>query len=79
MGDAAAPTLSFIVPPRRQGRFVVLRESVTTSGRKLRAYSGRELLVVLLGLAMRGRRGVSRRAGLDIWYGPRRCDPADRG
>jgi hypothetical protein len=27
---------------RRQGRFVILREPVTTSGRKLRAYSARE-------------------------------------
>jgi hypothetical protein len=32
---------------RRQGRFVVLREHVTTSGRKLRAYSTREVLGLL--------------------------------
>ena len=36
---------------RRQGRFLILRESVTTSGRKLRAYSGREALAILLRLA----------------------------
>src|SRR5216684_3740008 len=29
---------------KRQGRFVVLKGSVLTSGRKLRAYSGREIL-----------------------------------
>src|SRR5215831_11627716 len=32
---------------RRQGRFVVLRETVTTSGRKLRAYSSREVLGIM--------------------------------
>lgn len=60
---------------RRQGRFVVLRESVTTSGRKLRAYSGREVLRVLLRLALSGSNAVRRRETLEIWYGERRADP----
>jgi len=60
---------------RRQGRFVILRECVTTSGRKLRAYSGREALAVLVRLALGGPNGVRRREGLDIWYGERRKDP----
>jgi len=60
---------------RRQGRFVVLRESVTTSGRKLRAYSGREFLGIMLRLALAGRKGVRRREGLGNWYGERRADP----
>jgi glycosyltransferase involved in cell wall biosynthesis len=60
---------------RGQGRFVVLRESVTTSGRKLRAYSGREVLRVLLRLAVSGSNAVRRRETLDIWYGERRPDP----
>jgi glycosyltransferase involved in cell wall biosynthesis len=59
----------------RQGRFVVLREAVSTSGRKLRAHSGFELVGTLLRLAVGGRRAMSRRAGLDIWYGNRRKDP----
>ena len=59
----------------RRGRFVVLRESVTTSGRKLRAYSARELLGVLGRLALRGPNSVRRREGLDMWYGDRRPDP----
>jgi glycosyltransferase involved in cell wall biosynthesis len=59
----------------RVGRFVVLREAVTTSGRKLRAYSGREVLGTLLRLALSGGRAVRRREGLDIWYGERRADP----
>jgi len=60
---------------RRQGKFVVLRESVTTSGRKLRAYSGREVLGVMARLAFSGAKSVRRREGLDVWYGERRADP----
>ena len=58
-----------------RGRFVVLRESVLTSGRKLRAYSGREVLLLLAKLAVRGASAVRRREGLEIWYGERRADP----
>jgi glycosyltransferase involved in cell wall biosynthesis len=60
---------------RHQGRFVVLRETVLTSGRKLRAYSAWEILRVLSRLALLGRRGVRDRRGLEIWYGARRADP----
>jgi glycosyltransferase involved in cell wall biosynthesis len=60
---------------KRQGRFVVLRAGVLTSGRKLRAYSGRELFGALWQVARQGRRGVQRREGLEIWYGERRNDP----
>jgi glycosyltransferase involved in cell wall biosynthesis len=59
----------------RQGRFVVLREAVTTSGRKLRAYSAREVLGLLGRLALSGPKSVRRRHGLEIWYGERRNDP----
>jgi glycosyltransferase involved in cell wall biosynthesis len=57
---------------RRHGRFVILRESVVTSGRKLRAYSAWEILSILGRLAVTGTR---KRQGLDIWYGARRDDP----
>jgi glycosyltransferase involved in cell wall biosynthesis len=60
---------------RRQGRFVVLREQVSTSGRKLRAHSGRETLGTLLHLAFGGRKAMAQRKGLEIWYGKRRKDP----
>ncbi len=60
---------------RRHGRFVILREFVTTSGRKLRAHSGREILGILLRLAVGGPNSVRRRESLDIWYGERRPDP----
>jgi glycosyltransferase involved in cell wall biosynthesis len=59
----------------RQGRFVILRESVVTSGRKLRAYSGWEILATFTRLAARGRGAVRRREGMELWYGPRREDP----
>ena len=59
---------------KRQGRFVVLRETVTTSGRKLRAYSGREVLRMVGRLVRSGNAG-QRREGLELWYGDRRPDP----
>jgi len=62
---------------QRQGQFVVLRERVLTSGRKLRAYSGREILFTLGALLVRGSRSVESRDGLEMWYGPRRSDPMD--
>ena len=63
---------------RRQGRFVVLREAVTTSGRKFRAYSAGEVLGTMVRLALSGGRSIRRREGLDIWYGERRPDPESR-
>lgn len=60
---------------RRQGRFVILRDCVTTSGRKLRAHSGREILGLLARLALAGPKSVRQRQGLEIWYGERRMDP----
>lgn len=60
---------------RRRGKFVVLRESVITSGRKLRTHSAREVLGVMGRLALSGGKSVRRRQGLEIWYGERRTDP----
>jgi hypothetical protein len=56
---------------KRHGRFVVLRQSVVTSGRKLRAHSAREILTSLLRIGMRGPRAVRDRRALALWYGPR--------
>ncbi len=61
----------------RQGRFVVLSKSVTTSARKFRAYSTRELLTSMFRIAIRGPKGMQRREGLELWYGERRSDPPD--
>jgi glycosyltransferase involved in cell wall biosynthesis len=67
----AAEELFFAQRLKRQGRFVVLPEFVTTSGRKARDHSAWELLSPLARIAWRGRKSVCRRDGLEIWYGPR--------
>jgi glycosyltransferase involved in cell wall biosynthesis len=56
---------------KRAGRFVVLRESVITSGRKLRAHSAREILTSLARIGFSGRRAVRDRKALGLWYGER--------
>ena len=63
---------------KRQGEFVILRESVLTSGRKVRTYSGGEILKSALRVAFAGRAGVRDRSRLDLWYAPRRPDPNER-
>jgi glycosyltransferase involved in cell wall biosynthesis len=53
---------------KRVGRFVILPEPVVTSGRKLRNYSGWEILGIMARLAARGWPGLRSRKGLEIWY-----------
>jgi glycosyltransferase involved in cell wall biosynthesis len=60
---------------KRQGRFVILRETVTTSGRKVRAHSGWEVWRALGNAALHMLGVVRGRRGLDAWYGGRRHDP----
>ena len=60
---------------KRQGRFVILREFVITSARKLRTRSAFQLLWVGLRLALGGGQSIRQRDGLEYWYGPR--DPKD--
>jgi glycosyltransferase involved in cell wall biosynthesis len=60
---------------RNHGRFVVLREAVTTSGRKLRTHSSVEMLKILARLALRGTQAVKQREGMELWYAARRADP----
>ena len=62
---------------RNHGRFVVLRQAVTTSGRKLRTYSGVEVLKILARMALRGTNAVKQRQGMELWYAKRRHDPRD--
>jgi glycosyltransferase involved in cell wall biosynthesis len=60
----------------RQGRFVVLREYAVTSGRRLRAYSTRELMGLLARVLVFGKSGVRQRKRVHLlWYGERRPDP----
>lgn len=60
----------------KHGRFVVLKESVVTSGRKLRTYSGKEMFGTMIRIALGGRRALRDRRALGMWYGPRREDPS---
>jgi glycosyltransferase involved in cell wall biosynthesis len=60
---------------KRHGKFVVLRQAVTTSGRKLRTHSVREMLIVIGRVAFRGPKAVKQRHGMDLWYAERREDP----
>jgi GT2 family glycosyltransferase len=60
---------------RRVGRFVVLRESVVSSARKLRTFSGLEFARFCLAALTRGPGIVKSRDHLDLWYGARRHDP----
>ena len=63
---------------RRHGRLVILRETVWTSGRKLRTHSGWEIARLLFFVLRRGPRALRSRERLDIWYGRRRIDPEGR-
>lgn len=56
----------------RQGRFVILREAVRTSARKLRTFSAWEHLRLAVRFAFRGRGMLRSRDELGLWYGKRR-------
>ena len=62
---------------RNLGRFVVLRQAVTTSGRKLRTHSGVEVLKIAARMALLGTGAVKQRQGMELWYAKRRRDPRD--
>jgi glycosyltransferase involved in cell wall biosynthesis len=71
----AAEELIFTNALKRVGKFVIPPAMVVTSGRKLRAYSGFEILWTLLKISIRGTRSCRGRNGLEVWYGQRRADP----
>lgn len=66
----------------RHGRFVMLRQTVTTSSRKLRTHPITDQLRLIWRLARHGRHILKSRQDLDLWYGERRhdshCTVADR-
>jgi len=62
---------------KQQGRFVVVRTPVLTSGRKLRTYSGREMLALCWSAMKSGGGFVRDRKSLELWYGERRPDRRD--
>src|ERR1019366_7051041 len=68
----AAEDAVFVAALKRQGRFVILPETVVTSGRKVRAHSFLSLAGQLTRLVLRGPRGLRTRRGLEYWYEPER-------
>ena len=60
---------------RRQGRFVCLREFVSTSGRKLRTHSTVEWVIQIYRITFARQRYIRDRGAMGVWYGDRRPDP----
>lgn len=60
---------------KRQGPFVILRQSVSTSGRKLRMYSGKQVLLIMSRIMLAGPKALKNRERLELWYNGRRDDP----
>jgi glycosyltransferase involved in cell wall biosynthesis len=59
----------------RRGQFVILKQTATTSARKLRTYSTRETLNMMVRMALRGTKALKQRQGMEFWYAERRADP----
>lgn len=59
----------------RLGRFILLRETVATSERKLRTFGAVEHLRLLARLALHGRGALRSREHLSLWYDKRRHGP----
>jgi glycosyltransferase involved in cell wall biosynthesis len=71
-----AEELALSIALKKLGRFVILREAVLTSGRKLRTYSGLEMLGIVIRGALSGGNMIKHRDQMHLWYAPRRADPA---
>ena len=75
----AAEELGLSQALKKEGKFVILREPVLTSGRKLRTHSPREMLALFGHLIRGGLGAVKQRHGLELWYAKRREDPHQDG
>jgi hypothetical protein len=64
----AGEELDFAYRVKKLGRFRVVPHAVITSGRKIRMYSGWEILGILWRLAWKGPRALQDRRGLELWY-----------
>jgi glycosyltransferase involved in cell wall biosynthesis len=63
--------VAFAQQLKRQGPFVIVRDFVVTSPRKLRNYSAMQFLLLAIRMSLRGEKAMHQREGLDYWYGPR--------
>ncbi len=59
---------------KRKGRFVILRQSVITSARKVHLYGKFEMAWLMIRMFLQGQRSWRNRDGLDMWYA-RRAQP----
>jgi GT2 family glycosyltransferase len=62
----------FSLALRKLGRFKILDEPITTSGRKLRMYSAPQILKHCIRVFFSGPRVARSRTGLEIWYDGKR-------
>lgn len=60
---------------QRAGRFVILREPVLTSGRKMRTHTAGDLVRLLVRFLRHGPALLRSRDRLSLWYGERRHEP----
>jgi glycosyltransferase involved in cell wall biosynthesis len=70
----AAEEVALSLALRKIGRFVLLKETVLTSSRKLRTHSAREIFGDLVRAGLAGSGAARSRGRLGLWYGPRRKD-----
>lgn len=68
----ATEELDFSDRVKARGRFVILREPVVTSARKMAAVRAGEHARLIWRWVLRGRKAFERREGLDLWYDPDR-------
>lgn len=71
----ASEEIAFSRALKRRGRFVILPQSVLTSGRRLRAHTGWTFMRFVARVMFRGPAALHDRELLDAWYGERRDDP----
>src|SRR5213596_3605773 len=62
----------FSLALKKLGRFKVLRETILTSGRKLRMYPAKQILLNLFAVIVRGPGVIRSRAKLEMWYDGKR-------
>ena len=63
---------------KQQGKFLILKQAVTTSARKLRTYSMKEVVSLTFGIFRHGMKAVKQREGMEFWYAERRKDTRDQ-
>ena len=57
---------------KRQGKFVIVRGAVISSGRKARMFTFFQMIKLFVRLGWQGKRSMQKREGLEFWYDGRR-------